>query len=682
MRRAALAAALVLATVGSGGLSTSTSAAPLTPAAAGATNQAPSSVTIVIGQGAKSKGYQTPNVTMAQGGALSVVNFDSIEHTVTSRETDANGNPLFSVFSEPGSTTSIPQASSLAAGTYHFYCLFHQVVMKGTLTIEGSGGGGVTPVTPKFEQPLFIPPVLTDAHIRIPVKRAAVQVLPHGAKTEMWTYGGTYPGPTIIRPAGHDTKVTYVNRLPKKAGSLTVHFHGDHHKSKFDGRPTTQLIRQGDRRTYDFPLTDGGKPEPAAFNFYHDHRMGRTSRNNWFGLQGMFLTTDKFSRNLPLPSGKYDVPLLVANRGFTDDNQLTDPFPRHPQEAVTGPTAPPGDGTVGAQVLANGRFAPYLKVSTHRYRLRLLNGSNFTPYNFQLSDGRPFVQIGTGDGLLPKPVIRSSILLGPAQRADVIVDFHRELHKRVLLQSVPRTDTTSKDDLNSPSVSIMQFRVTRQASSDHTRIPSTLRKPPAIDAPTKVTKVWKFGLGGDSTSGTFWTVNGKPFDPARSDLNVPIGSTETWVLKNVSDTTHFIHLHEELWHTIARNGKRPPSWERGLEDTWKLDPGETVKVAAKFTDYPGKFMIHCHMLDHEDHGLMTQFDVIKPGSRGSSRGSMRMGAMTTYAAVPHLVHAWAVVFPTSLFGTSPARATGFAGLTARQLKKLMCKLEADSEHVT
>jgi spore coat protein A len=594
------------------------------PAAAGAATpgmtlghvpraRAPMSASIVIDKGAATKGYTTKVVTISQGGSLSAVNLDTIEHTVTSDALDGKGRPLFDEFVEPGATVSIPGASKLAAGTYDFHCQFHPT-MTGKLIVEGGSGGGVHPVIPKFEQPLRLPRVLTGSHLRIPIKRAKVRILPHGPKTPMWTYGGSYPGPTIRRPAGHDTKVTFVDQLPERDGSFTVHLHGDHHSSASDGQPDSHLIRHGQHRTYDYPLTDNGKPERAAFDFYHDHRMNRTSRNNWHGLQGMFIVDDQRARSLRLPKGKFDIPLEIADRSFTADNRLTNPFPRHPTMVTKGPQAPPGDGTVGSQILVDGRFAPFKYVSTHRYRLRLLNSSNFSSYDFALSDGRPFVQIGTGDGLLPKPVVRQDILLGPAQRADVIVDFHGELHHRVVLESIPRTDNSPRG-IGTRAAEIMQFRVHRDAKRDNSRLPSRLEKPPAIRIPKKVSAVWTFALGGNATSGTYWTVNGKPFDPKRIDLKVPLGSTQTWLLKNVSPITHYIHIHEEQWHTVSRDGKPPPAWERGLEDTWRLDPGERVRVAARFTDYTGVFMIHCHMLDHEDHGMMAQFAVVKRHGR-------------------------------------------------------------------
>jgi FtsP/CotA-like multicopper oxidase with cupredoxin domain/plastocyanin len=670
---------LITATAGSGVLaptfadptptpspSASASPTPSPSPSPSPTPSAPSSATIIIGHNAKLTGFQTSDVSLAGGGTLSVVNEDTIEHTVTS-DAKANGKFLFNVFVDPGSTVLISPASKLAAGDYGFHCSFHPQRMKGILHIVG-GSGTVHPTAQKFEQPLVRPPVLTGKHLRIPIKRAKVRVLPHGPLTPMWTYDGVYPGPTIERPAGVDTKVTFVDHLPKSDGAFTVHYHGDHHKSADDGRPTTQLIRHGKSRTYDYPGRDGGRPEPAAFNFYHDHRMGLTARNNWMGLQGMFITHDSTSRTLRLPGGKFDVPLMVSERSFKADNRLTKPFPAHPEMVTSGGKAPPGDGTVGTNILVNGRFAPYLKVSTHRYRLRLLNTAPFTSYNFHLSDGKPFVQIGTGDGLLPKPVVRQDILLGPAQRADVIVDFHRELHKKVVLESVPRADNPPPGSVGAPTAAIMQFRVTRTADHDRSRVPSELVAPPALDPPKKATAAWNIGLSGDPTTGSVWTINGKSFDPTRADLKVPLGSTQTWILRNDSPITHYFHLHEELWQTIARDGHKPPAWERGLEDTWKLDPGETVKVAAKFTDYTGLFMLHCHMLDHEDHGLMGQFDVIRT-SKKATTGVAAQAARAWRQQQSAATHLWGLTVRSPHF---TAMRLGGYGLSAAQLEAMMC----------
>ena len=573
---------------------------------------APSSATIVIERGGGQR-FSPSEVTIGGGGSVTIVNLDDIDHTVTSVARDAEGRPLFDVRVATGTTATLVGADALADGSYPFFCKFHPG-MRGTLVVEGSTGG-VEPQRPSFDQPLIVPERLRAADIRLPMRAARVRVLPEGPRTKMWTYGGSYPGPTIVRRGGRETRVTFANRLPRAAGSTTVHLHGDHHAAVHDGQPTRQLVRRGRARTYVYPLTHAGKPEPSSFFFYHDHRMDRTTRNNWRGLQGMFLVTDPAERALRLPSGRRDVPLMVSERSFRSDNQLTNPFAHaptmvghHGEMAWTGPHAPPNDATVGTHVLVNGRYAPYLRVSATRYRLRILNSSPFTAYNFTLSDGRPFIQVGTGSGLLPRPVVRSQVLLGPAQRADVVVDFSGQTGHEVVLESVPAQPGQPGDDAR--QVAVMQFRVGAK-EPDPSRLPSRLPSPRLVKAPRKVSQTWTFGLDGSEKHGTFWSINNRSFDPARVDHRARLGTVERWRLRNDSEITHYVHIHAEQWRTVLRDGKRPPPWERGLEDTWRLDPGEVVEVAARFEDYTGPFMIHCHMLDHEDHGMMARFDVVR-----------------------------------------------------------------------
>jgi len=583
---------------------------------AGAQTTAPNSATIhILGI---SQGFSPKVTPVAKGGTLTIVNDDpdNFTHSITSNAIGPSGKPLFDVVVKPGATRSVP-ISTLGGGTYTYVCRFHGQ-MKGTLVIDGPPDGQISNV-PKFQQPLVQPPRLHGRHIRIVMRKAKVRVLPHGPRTRMLTFGGSFPGPTIVRRTGRDTKVTFVNHLPRKDGSVTIHQHGGHQRSKDDGQPAAYLIKHGRKRTYDFPLRDGGTPLPAALRFYHDHRMDKTARNNWFGLQGMFLTTDPRERRLGLPKRKYDIPLAVTDRTFRKNNSLTNPFRRMAREmsgamandpSMSGMAraAKPGMETVGQQVLVNGRFAPYKRVRPGRYRLQILNSSLFSSYDFALSNGRPFTQIGTGSGLLPHPVVRPDILLGPAQRADVVVDFRGLAGTKVLLSSIPRTDG-SPNGTGSREAALMQFRV-RGKPAPKARIPFSLASIRHLHVPRKTAKVWRFGLSKDRR-GSFWSINGKRFNPRRVDHKVALGSTERWKLVNTSPFTHFVHLHEELWRTLKRDGHAPPPWERGYEDTWRLDPGESVVVAARFTDYTGKFMIHCHMLDHEDDGMMATFQVVE-----------------------------------------------------------------------
>jgi FtsP/CotA-like multicopper oxidase with cupredoxin domain len=344
--------------------------------------------------------------------------------------------------------------------------------------------------------------------------------------------------------------------------------------------------------------------------------MDLTGRNNWYGLQGMVITDDPAERKLRLPEGAYDLPLLVADRSFDDAGQLLDPFakPTDPQtvtSGINGPYAPPGDATTGTRTLVNGAFQPYSVVATHRYRLRLLNASGFSSYDFRFSDGRPMVQVGNGSALLPKPVTRTDVLLGPAERADVVVDFGRDLGKKVVLESVARVDGRP-GGIGTPTTPVMQFRVTKRAT-DASVVPKALVPLPPLALPAQPTMTWAFALAA-SGNHTTWTINGQPYDHHRVDATVALGSVQRWLLVNTSTLTHYVHLHEEAWRTVSRNGQPPPPQEAGFQDVWRLDPGDTVEVAAKVTDYLGTFLIHCHMLDHEDHGMMATFEVVKPGA--------------------------------------------------------------------
>jgi spore coat protein A, manganese oxidase len=501
-----------------------------------------------------------------------------------------------------------------------------------TLPVRPRSGGVGLPAAlasaPKpFRRALPIPPVLSEAKIELEIREAAVSLLP-GRKTKMWTYGGSFPGPTIRRPAGEPTEVSFTHRLPAKAGELTVHLHGGHNRSADDGQPggltATQprslycdisgglradvsgndlLIAPGERRTYTYDLVEDGEPERAAFQWYHDHRLERTGRNVWRGLAGMWITDDELDASLPLPRGERDLALMLTDRSLGRNNQLLDPF-------GAGAHAP-NDGVKGRYVLVNGALAPFHRVSATRHRLRILNASNFRSYNLQLSRGARFVQIATESGLIPAPIERKRILLGPGERIEAIVDFSGFAGKRVELASVRRK---GHSELGSSTYrgALMQFRV-GAPDADESSIPASLRPLPAWVAGVSPTpsRSWRFTIGGGLRPA--WLVNGKTFDPARSDAFPVLGTTETWELRNETKVAHLIHLHHTDWYMLSRNGKPPPPWENCLKETFFLDPGDRVVVAGHFSDYTGKYVIHCHMIDHEDHGLMSQFEVVAPG---------------------------------------------------------------------
>jgi spore coat protein A len=477
----------------------------------------------------------------------------------------------------------------------------------------------------RFRRSLPIPRVLRGDHLTIPIREAWVRILP-GRKTRMWTYGGTFPGPTIRRRAGHRTKVTFVNHLPRKAGELSVHLHGGHNRSRFDGQPggltkshrfslyckipadltrrqsgNGLLIRHGRKRTYTYDLIEDGRPERAAFQWYHDNRLDHTSRNVWHGLAGMWIIDDEFEDALPLPEGGRDIPLMIGDRSFDRHNKLTNPF--------GGNLRPPNDAISGNRILVNGAHLPHKRVSARRYRLRILNFSAFRPFNVYLSNGAPMVQIGTDSGLMPRPVKRRRILLGPAERAEVIVDFSGAAGKSVELLSGHRHDGEKSLGARPYVGPLMQFRVGGH-KPDRTRVPHLLRPLPgwtkhARRAPDRT---WVITVGGGFTPS--WEINGKTFNPARSDAHPVLGTTETWQVTNRTAVTHIIHMHHTDWYMLSRNGRPPKPWEDCLKETFYINPGDTIRVAGHFSDFTGKYVLHCHMLDHEDHGLMAQFKVV------------------------------------------------------------------------
>ena len=503
----------------------------------------------------------------------------------------------------------------------------------GTLALAFPGGGGARvprrPARPRpFGAPLPIPEVLTGADLHIPIREAAVPVLP-GRPTRMWTFGGSFPGPTVRRPSGEPTRVRFAHRLGPRAGELSVHLHGGHNRASEDGQPggltarqprslycdispgltaaesgNDLLIEPGGERTYAYEHVEDGAPERAGLQWYHDHRLDRSARNIWRGLAGMWILDDDFDASLPLPRGHRDLPLMLCDRSFDRDNQLIDPF--------ADGLRPPDDGIVARHVLVNGAVTPYHPVSPQRHRLRVLNASQFRSYNLRLTGGLRTVQIATESGLLPRPLERSAVLLGPGERVELIVDFASARGERVQLVSVPRRGGPRAAGSSAYVGPLIQFRVGTRRAPDKTSIPASLRPLPAwvADAPRRPSHSWRLSVGGGFRPS--WLINGRTFDPAHVEASVELGETVTWELRNRTAVAHLVHLHHTDWYMLSRNGRRPPVWERCLKETFFLDPGDRVVVAGKASDHPGKYLVHCHMLDHEDHGMMSQFEVVPP----------------------------------------------------------------------
>jgi FtsP/CotA-like multicopper oxidase with cupredoxin domain len=463
-----------------------------------------------------------------------------------------------------------------------------RLTLLATAILAGAGlGSAAAPATqavtaPAFSRPLIIPKVLTGANITLTAKLADVQVLP-GAKTKMWTYNGTFPGPTIRRPTGQTTRVTLVNDLPAEAGDLTLHNHGNHSTPENDGQPDDRLAANGGGSvTYTYTGTEAGGNERGATQWYHDHRMMVTARNVWMGLAGMYIIDDPADPQT-LPKGSFDVPLMLTDRSFDANNQLH----YNPSGNV---------GLMGNRILVNGVPQPYFVVGDRKYRLRILNASNARSYTLALSNGQAFTQIGTDSGLLPAPVKRTRIEIAPAERVDVVIDFARKLGQKIVLQNLAADGSLRQ---------LMQFRVSRDLI-ETSSIPTKLRALPKLDATSAVTRT--FVLSRSRTTGQ-WLINGLAFDPDRIDADPRLGTTETWIFKNGSSSNHVIHLHDVDQQLVSRNGVPAKPWER-MKESWNLAIGETIVLKVKFTDNLGKFVFHCHILEHEDDAMMAQMEVV------------------------------------------------------------------------
>lgn len=567
--------------------------------------------------------------------------------------------------------TSTAGAGALAGTTL----LARAGVLTGVLGLSSAAASGVAGAIEgaalplPFISPLRQPPVITDADISLVAREADVQLLP-GQPTKMWTFGGTWPGPTIRRPSGQQTTVRVTNDLPAEVGDITVHHHGGHQAAEHDGGPVQDPVLPGATRTYVYELMEDGEGERAATQWYHDHSHFRTGRNNWFGLQGMFIIDDDVEAALGLPDGDQDLVLMCTNRDVDEQNQLLDRFTAPDREEATALDAAPVGGTgryplsgdetasLGPMFLVNGVLQPFADVQARRYRLRLMNAANWQVYNFSLSGPNgtvPMVQIAAEAGLLPVAVERDDILLGPAERAEVIVDFTGMEGQRLVLASGPGSASAqgAVPFYNGPTpAEFVEFRV-GPVDPDHPDTSSVidhgqaLRELPhwAAGLAAQPDRVWVFGVGVDEAGRAAWTINGRAFDHDRVDARPELGASETWLLANTTQQTHFIHIHDVDWVVLQRNGDPAPVHEQGLKETFRIDPGEVVLVGSTFTDHLGPYMMHCHMLEHEDHGMMNTWEVVEPGQgdRPAGLGSVVEALAADMATAESLSVAQAVI---------------------------------------
>lgn len=412
-----------------------------------------------------------------------------------------------------------------------------------------------------------------------------------GPATRTWGVNGTYLGPTVRVRRGELVEFAVHNGLDQET---SLHWHGMHLPAAMDGGPHQTVPPGGTWRpqwTVD---------QSAATLWYHPHVHGATADHMYRGLTGLFIIDDEDAEALNLPSeyGVDDVPMIVQDRAFDGDNQFT-------QRVPLGGAL----GVIGDEILVNGTIGPYFDVTTRLVRLRLLNGSNARLYNFGFSDDRRFSLVATDGGLLAEPWETGRLYLSPGERAEIVVAF--EPGERVELRSYPSEygGALGRLDGFDDVLDICQFRAANTLSDD-TELPAVLGAAPDL-AREAVTEDRSFVLASDQ-------INGASMAMDRIDFGVREGTVEVWEVTNDNGFLHNFHVHDVRFQVLTVDGQTPEPHLRGWKDTVLLAQGKRYRLAMRFSDHTDPntpYMYHCHLLQHEDNGMMGQFVVLGEGER-------------------------------------------------------------------
>ncbi len=401
-------------------------------------------------------------------------------------------------------------------------------------------------------------------------------------------------GPTIRANSSINANINFQNNLSEKTN---IHWHGLKIPANMDGHPQA-LVNPGSNFNYQFAIN-----QRAALCWYHPHPDGATARQAFQGLAGLFIINDPEEAALNLPSGSYEIPLVIQDKRLTSSGITYNPSMG---EVMSG--------YMGETIIVNGEASPYTEVATRFYRLRILNGSNARIYNLALSNNADMIIIGNDGGLLKNPVTVRSILLSPGERLDILVNFSGvTVGTGIFLES--RMFDNGGTAQGKQGFKIMKFKVT-QIVSDSFIVPASLSSASSIAASssskTRFFIINAMQMSGGMNMTGIHRINDKTYDKNRIDENVVANATEIWVFDNSQgDEPHPMHLHGVHFQVLERSGGRAkliPS-ESGWKDTVLVMPRETVKIIIPFSTLTGVFVFHCHNLEHEDDGMMLQYQL-------------------------------------------------------------------------
>lgn len=443
-----------------------------------------------------------------------------------------------------------------------------------------------------FTQPLPIPPLAESTEhdgyrtFELVAQEGTSRIVPQG-DTDTWGLNGTILGPTLRVRRGEAIRIDVRNELPE---ATSIHWHGMRLPAEADGGPH-QPIEPGETWSPSWTVD-----QPAATLWYHPHPHGETERHVYRGLGGFFLI-DEHDPSLALPHtyGVDDIPLVVQDKTFDDAGQLVE-------------TARHDVGMLGDTILVNGAAGAVLDVTRALTRLRLLNGSTARSYSFGFSDDRSFAMVASDGGPLENTATLTRILLSPGERAEIVVAMDPD--EEVTLRSYPhnlgissrRTERAGADDE-------LDILLLRAASSlgDSPEIPPTLVSIPRLEAAeAATTRVFELGNN---------LINGKSMDMSRIDAEILVDTVEIWEIINTHTQPHNFHIHDVQFQILAIGGDAPPPELSGWKDTVYTPPGVRLRLIMRFgphTDPHMPYMFHCHLLWHEDQGMMGQFTVLPP----------------------------------------------------------------------
>jgi blue copper oxidase len=435
-------------------------------------------------------------------------------------------------------------------------------------------------------QALKLPTIVTGGTLT--ATYGSAQVRP-GPLTSVLMINGNALAPTVKVQTGDAFNATFQNGLGEPS---IIHWHGLSLPAEMDGHPK-YAVASGQSYNYSFPII-----QRAATYWYHAHPDKLTAKQAYLGFAGVFIVHDSEEQALNLPSGKYDVPVLLQDKRIASDNTIE--YAPTREDIITG--------YLGNTVLTNGTPNAFLEVEQTLYRFRIINASNARVYQLGFSDNRTFHLIATDGGLIEQSAPLQVFNLSPAERAEILVDLSKDaLGSTLTLKSFAYDFVSEHRGDTYPQgmeLKILELRVTT-ANSNTVTIPTTLATYEKLDAASAVkTQVFELTMDHSKPAGIHM-INDLVFSMDRIDIHIKQGDVEIWQFNNTGDGYHSMHVHGTQFQILERLYAGPMTpIDFGWKDTVLLYPNESVRILVRFKDYKGVYLLHCHTLEHEDDGMM------------------------------------------------------------------------------